>query len=85
MFDEQGHRKSRLYDPGIKNHYFEFFIRPVQNDFWAILKNCNLCIFFIFCKNLQKSHKSEVSDTNGPQKHAYREENMLIDPGEVDF
>ena len=43
------------------------------------------CLFFDFSKNLQKSIKSDVSDTNGPQKRVCREENTLIDPGETNF
>ena len=41
--------------------------------------------FLDFSENLQKSIKSDVSDTNGHQKRACRVENMLIDPGETNF
>ena len=56
---------------------------PVQNDFLTILKKIG--IFSIFFENLQKSIKSDVSDTNGPRKRDFHEETIPIDTGETDF
>ena len=41
------------------------------------------CIFRHFSENLQKSIKSDVSDTNGHQKRVFRVGNMLIHYGQL--
>ena len=42
-------------------------------------------IFSYFIENLQKSIKSDVSDTNGHRKRDFHEETIPIDTGETDF
>ena len=39
----------------------------------------------MFFENLQKSIKSDVSDTNGHRKSDFHEETIPIDTGETDF
>ena len=42
-------------------------------------------MFLFFFENLQKSIKSDASDTNGPRKRDFHEETIAIDTGETDF
>ena len=58
---------------------------PVQNDFFTILRKSFLSTIFENFRNLQKSIKSDVFDTNGPRERDFHEEAVAIDTGEADF
>ena len=63
---------------------------PVQNDFLAILKKSIFRHVFqhfviFFCENLQKSIKSDVSDTNGCRESDFQVEISPNDTVKIDF
>ena len=63
----------------------DFNFSTGSERFFYDFEKMNFSFLFDLSKNLQKPIKSDVSDTNGPQKRVCRVENILIDPGETDF